>query len=273
MHRGDQSRKRRGSAGPSSSSAPTPQDPTQLSPLHQAHLEHVRGYTWHPMLRLDFGILAEFGWEDDIRTHIDNIGWRFLLQSPPTHVYPQAVIEFLASISYFETPSMVPGLPPTKMVTYFMGGMYRTTTLDDFNVSIGFVQPEDILTRDYQEAICARPTNLTAGEIWEELRVHILLTLLKGSALPPGLRIFHKLLAETVHGRKESQGKVTLLDLFALYCMTGLWEPSSWLPSSPRWQKNGGGVVGKNWPPASDPKLLTGVSWSAWGCCYAKGPG
>ncbi|CAJ1948884.1 unnamed protein product [Sphenostylis stenocarpa] len=137
----------------------------QLSPLHQARLEHIRGYTWHPMLRLDFGILAKFRWEDDVCADIDSIGWRFLLQSPPTHVYPQAVLDFLASISYTETPSMVLGLSPTKMVTYFMGGMYRTTTLDEFNVTIGFVQPEDVLTRDYQDAICARPTNLTTDEM------------------------------------------------------------------------------------------------------------
>ncbi|CAJ1978347.1 unnamed protein product [Sphenostylis stenocarpa] len=61
--------------------------------------------------------------EDDVRAHIDSIGWRFLLQSPPTHVYPQAVLEFLASISYADTPSMVSSLSPTKMVTYFMGGI------------------------------------------------------------------------------------------------------------------------------------------------------
>ncbi|CAJ1957209.1 unnamed protein product, partial [Sphenostylis stenocarpa] len=166
MFRGNPSKKRRHTAGASSSSAPAPQDPTQLSPQHRARLEHIRDYSWHPMFRLDFGILTEFRWEDDVRAHIDSIGWGFLLQPPPTHVYPQAVLEFLASISYAEAPSMVPGLPPTKMVNYFMGGEYRTTTLDEFNVSIGFVRPEDVLTRGYREAICSRPASLTAAEMW-----------------------------------------------------------------------------------------------------------
>ena len=191
-----------------------------MAEAHQQRLANIQQFAWYPMLRLDFGILATFGWEQDVRRFIHNIGWDFLLREPPTRIHRTATMEFLASVNMMEMPSAVPGVPPTQAVSYWMDGAYRTTALDDFNVIMGFCQRADTRTPEYRSAYLEKPTVLTTTSMWREITGAINLpSNLKGAAFNPPLRICHKLLAGTIHSRKESQGKVTLADLFIVYCM------------------------------------------------------
>ncbi|KAL2319507.1 hypothetical protein Fmac_028476 [Flemingia macrophylla] len=106
-----------------------------------------------------------------------------------------------------------------------MSSAYRSTTLDDFNVQPGFVPLEDIYTEAYQLAYLAKPDYLTVRAMWREITGNTSTpTHMVGSHLNNILRVCHKLIASTIHGRYDSQGAVTQQDLFILYCMHMGWR-------------------------------------------------
>ncbi|KAL2322020.1 hypothetical protein Fmac_026399 [Flemingia macrophylla] len=221
MERGESSgwsqKRARAQVGPS-------QRRTTMIDRHRDRLESLRSFTWHPVRGLDYDILGMLGWEADVWQYLDRIRWDFLLSFHPK-VYRTATLEFLASVMYQEVPPLIEGLPSSWGVSYWMNRSYWTNTLDEFNVRCGFVHPEDIHTEAYQFAFCRRPAGLSLTTMWSELTGHPTFPKnMKESFLKPALRVCHKLLAGTIHARKEIPGNVTHGDLFALYCMHMGWR-------------------------------------------------
>ncbi|KAL2330664.1 hypothetical protein Fmac_018245 [Flemingia macrophylla] len=179
--------------------APHQQRGTMLQ-SHCNRVESLQNFTLHPIRSLDCKILCTMGWEDDMR-YILNIGWPFLMSFHPK-IYPRAT-----------------------MVFYWMNGAYHSTTLDDFNIQCGLISSEDIYTEEYQTAYLAKPDYLSVEDIWREIIGNpVMPTHMKGSQLNNALRVCHKLIASTIHGKHDSQGIVTQQDLFSLYYMHMGWK-------------------------------------------------
>ncbi|KAL2327474.1 hypothetical protein Fmac_020901 [Flemingia macrophylla] len=157
----------RGSFG--SQTGPAQPPPTGLIDQHQARLDNLRSFAWHPVRCLEFSILAMFDWEQGVREYLDKIGWTFLLRGFHPNIYRTATLEFLASVSLVDVPPPMAGLPASRGVSYWMNGAYRINTLDEFNIWCRLIQSEDVRTIAYQSAICERPFRLTIQQMWREL--------------------------------------------------------------------------------------------------------
>ncbi|KAL2334019.1 hypothetical protein Fmac_015232 [Flemingia macrophylla] len=199
-----------------------PARPTRLTAVHQQRADLLATFELHPIRSLDTTILRTMEWEEPVLNHIRNIGWEFLLYPHP-QIYPTRAIEFIASVSLKEIESENEGEPPTYMVHFWMNGGYHSVSLEEFNVQAGFVSRQDVL--QLQSAMRKKPDWLHTQDMWSEITggddFH---PGIKGSRLAYPLRICHKLLTGTVHGRYKSPESITKPDLLALYCMQYRWK-------------------------------------------------
>ncbi|KAL2317068.1 hypothetical protein Fmac_030944 [Flemingia macrophylla] len=114
---------------------------------------------------------------------LTDVGFGYIGQYSPNDFHPKifhmATLEFLAIVTLIDVPLPMPGVPISRVVSYWMNGAYRINTLDEFNIRCGFIQQEDIRTIAYQTTlwiIHARresPGNVTHADLFALYCMHM----------------------------------------------------------------------------------------------------
>ena len=156
---------------------------------------------------IDWNTLRQLGIENEVMGLVSFGGWdRFFHIQDPTH--RELTWEVLST---FQLAGNSTDMDDPDTINFRVGGQYYNMSYAQFSVHMGIYNEEFVTSPDY--ALLARnfPRGFSTAAYWSALthRGHYNPSRAKSSQLEsPALRYVHRLVACTVHARKDSPGVV-----------------------------------------------------------------
>ncbi|KAI7746769.1 hypothetical protein M8C21_025279 [Ambrosia artemisiifolia] len=131
--------------------------------------------------------------------------------------YKELCLEFLSTYE-FQTPCT--DYSYGRSIRFRMAGIERSCSLIEFSRRMGLYTDEEMETDIFLKGLTKLPSDVSPQQFWAQIGEGPYQgKFLKSTRLKdPFYRILHRIIAQSIAGRKESTGVVTQKDQFFLYC-------------------------------------------------------
>ncbi|KAM0065065.1 hypothetical protein Hdeb2414_s0003g00110411 [Helianthus debilis subsp. tardiflorus] len=164
---------------------------------------------------VDWGTLETLHLHHRARDAMGPVWLRFFSIKHPQ--YRELCLEFLTTYE-FQTPCT--DYSYARSITFRMAGVERSCSLIEFAKRMGVYTDEEMETDVFLKGLTKLPDDVSPEQVWAQIgEGPYQANMVKSTRLKdPFHRILHRVIAQSIAGRKESTGVVTRRDLFFLYC-------------------------------------------------------
>ncbi|KAK5803992.1 hypothetical protein PVK06_031641 [Gossypium arboreum] len=170
--------------------------------------------------QIDSTTLNMLNIHDAVTTYFDAIGWN-CFANISCDAYYELIYEFYTTFSFNTTALQT--VETQNIICFRLLGKDFRMSISDFNIAMGFIDPDNIQSDSYHTALLDIPSDFNAQDAYRVLthsnQLYNPKTTKDLLVHEPALRYIHRFLAFSFSVRNDSSSVLTINELFFLWCM------------------------------------------------------